>query len=136
MQEWKRIAAVFLGGAIGGLLRALISEGMGGWGKFPIDVLLINITGSFLLGVIQHTAFRRIRPDWLVVGLGTGVMGGFTTFSTFAKGSLPLFSQAPVLAFTYILATGLCGPAAAFGGQWLMATLTQATKRPTEEVSA
>lgn len=84
--------AVAAGGALGALLRWALSTG---WTSAPgtIDwaVLLINVVGSALLGVVTVVAARRLshRPA-LVAFLGTGLLGGFTTFSTVMVLSLQL----------------------------------------------
>ncbi len=48
-------------------------------GAFPLGILVANVTGSFLLGVL--TGLPAIGPAWLAI-LGVGLLGGFTTFST------------------------------------------------------
>jgi CrcB protein len=78
---------VALGSAAGGVARYLL----GGWiqqrsgGSFPIQTLLINVTGSFLLGFIQRYALETgaISPEVRTL-LTIGFCGGYTTFSTFS----------------------------------------------------
>ena len=49
---------------------------------FPVGTALINVTGSFVLGVLTGLALGAVLPpEWELI-LGTGVMGGYTTFST------------------------------------------------------
>ncbi|MFT3797972.1 fluoride efflux transporter CrcB [Microbacterium sp.] len=49
-------------------------------GAFPLGILVVNATGSFLLGLL--TGFgTTVAPEWLAI-LGVGMLGGFTTFST------------------------------------------------------
>lgn len=73
------LAAVTAGGALGALTRYGIASA---WpytpGGFPWSTWLINVTGCFLIGVL-HTRVRRRLPRLL---LGTGFLGGYTTFST------------------------------------------------------
>lgn len=75
------------GGVIGALLRYQISKWMSErvFVSFPMATLLINVSGSFLLGVFtMHLGLWF--PDWqpgAILLLGTGVCGAFTTFSTF-----------------------------------------------------
>ncbi len=73
--------AVAAGGAVGSMLRWAVLEIVGTdqirWGTF-----LVNITGSFLIGVL--TAYRRELSDRQMLLLGTGFAGGLTTFSRFA----------------------------------------------------
>jgi CrcB protein len=78
---------VAFGSAVGGVLRYLL----GGWVQervgttFPIQTLLINVTGSFLLGFLQHYALdtTAISPEVRTM-LTIGFCGGYTTFSTFS----------------------------------------------------
>lgn len=52
-----------------------------GW---PLSVLLVNVLGSFLLGLLLVLVGRGLLPDAARLALGTGMLGGFTTFSTFS----------------------------------------------------
>ena len=78
---------VAFGSAVGGVARYLL----GGWiqqragSTFPIQTLLINVTGSFLLGFLQHYALETsaISPEVRTM-LTIGFCGGYTTFSTFS----------------------------------------------------
>lgn len=99
------VAAVVLGGAAGGLLRwwlgilAPISTG------FPWTTFAINVGGSFALAVLPAAAEVRRRPV-LVAGLGPGVLGGFTTLSTYSEETRALLAGGQVLlAVAYLLAT-------------------------------
>lgn len=74
--------AVF--GAIGAAARYWISVTLGA-GLFPYNTLLINIIGCFLLAVIiRYLASLPMISNTLITGLGTGLIGSFTTFSTFS----------------------------------------------------
>ncbi|MEA2165835.1 MAG: fluoride exporter [Thermoanaerobaculia bacterium] len=81
-----RFFLICLGGAIGTGARYLTSlwaAAVFGTG-FPIGTLIVNLLGSFLIGFIMQTSATTelIRPDLRLL-LTTGVMGGFTTYSTF-----------------------------------------------------
>ncbi|WP_189068978.1 fluoride efflux transporter CrcB [Deinococcus radiotolerans] len=52
--------------------------------EFPVPVLLINVVGSFLLGLTLTLVGRGVWPDAARLAFGTGVLGAFTTFSTFS----------------------------------------------------
>ncbi|OUM98600.1 MAG: hypothetical protein BAA02_06380 [Paenibacillaceae bacterium ZCTH02-B3] len=75
-------AAVFAGGCLGSLARhgvgLLIPDG--GGIRFPWATFCVNLAGSLALGWLAGYAGRRAVPDWLKEGLGTGLLGGFTTF--------------------------------------------------------
>jgi CrcB protein len=87
----SRLLLVSLGGAFGTALRYLIT----GWTprllgpSFPFGTLFVNTAGSFVMGVIMTAALSTsaISPTVRVV-LTTGVLGGFTTFSTFSYETL------------------------------------------------
>ena len=98
--------AVAAGGALGALLRWALSTG---WtsapGTIAWSVLLINVVGSALLGVVTVSAARRLphRPA-VVAFLGAGLLGGFTTFSTVMVLSLQLANEGhPWLASLQVL---------------------------------
>lgn len=77
---------IAVGGGIGSVLRYAVETGLPHDGdSFPSATLLINLVGSLLLGalVVAVTEVRRGHP-LLRPALGTGLLGGFTTFSTFA----------------------------------------------------
>src|SRR3954469_11127211 len=84
----RPIVLVGLGSAVGGVLRYYLGRWVdarfGGTG-FPWGTFAINVSGSFVLGVIALFVTERLPPEyrWAYLLLGTGLCGGFTTFSTF-----------------------------------------------------
>ncbi|NIK11685.1 fluoride efflux transporter FluC [Alkalibacillus almallahensis] len=77
---YKNALFVALGGAIGTLLRYSIDL------SFPnSSTLIVNLVGSFLLGLFTAYTIEKTIPEWLKVGIGVGLLGGFTTMSTFAS---------------------------------------------------
>src|SRR3982751_1943175 len=87
------IVGVALGGALGasaryGIDRAI--EARSG-SVFPWATFVINLSGCFLIGLISATLIDRHHlPAWVRVGLVLGVIGGYTTFSTYAQEKLTL----------------------------------------------
>ena len=80
------VLLVFLGGMIGAPLRYVTDKAVQSRhdGVFPWGTLLINISGSFILGALGAAAVHHhLSPD-LTLLLGTGLCGGLTTFSTFS----------------------------------------------------
>lgn len=76
-----------LGAAIGGALRYALSSAIG-WrfgGRLPLGTMIVNISGCFLIGLIMTMLTERldIHPNWRLF-LVVGVLGGYTTFSSFA----------------------------------------------------
>lgn len=79
-----RFLAICLGGAVGTGLRYLVTLASAGvLGSFPLGTLIVNVSGSFLLGAITHLALRGVISSDVRLVLGTGMMGGLTTYSTF-----------------------------------------------------
>ncbi|MFN3339410.1 MAG: fluoride efflux transporter CrcB [Dietzia sp.] len=82
------IALVALGGAAGTLARWAMTTTMPAHHGWPIATLTENLVGAFLLGLLLETLVRagdETSPRRMIrLGLGTGALGGFTTFSTFA----------------------------------------------------
>jgi fluoride exporter len=108
-----RFLLIGLGGAAGTLARYLLDGaaarllGL----DFPYGTLVINVLGSFLIGVIQETALvTGTVPETLRVTLTVGVMGGFTTYSAFSLQTVKLVEGGATLAAALyvVLTTGLC----------------------------
>lgn len=81
----KKSLSVALFGAIGGILRYLLQIKLDTVSpSFPVSLVAINVLGAFLLGILSGGLLILLSTsDVLNVGLTTGLMGGFTTFSTF-----------------------------------------------------
>jgi CrcB protein len=104
---------IALGSAIGGVGRYLLGgviHRLSG-GTFPIGTLIINITGSFLLGLIYRYSAdsAAITPEVRAM-LTIGVCGGYTTFSSFSYESVRLIEDGQAgRALAYVLlSVGLC----------------------------
>jgi len=122
--EATMLATVAVGGATGAGARYLIGEG---WptpsGAFPVSTLAINVLGCALIGVLMvlitevWSRQRLIRPF-----LGTGVLGGFTTFSTYTVDIQRLVAGAHMdIALLYLALT----PIGALLAVWVSATATR-----------
>jgi CrcB protein len=111
------LAAVFVGGLIGTGLRlgidALLPHSDDG---FPWSTLLINVAGSFALGMLVARVWP-LAPEWLRLGLGTGLLGSFTTFSAVIASAVLLTGTGqPLIALLYTVTTLGLGIGAAFLG--------------------
>lgn len=97
---------VGLAGALGALARYGIGLGIGLiWTNvFPVGTLVINLIGSFLLGWMTHFLFRTDKfPSQIVTIIGTGMIGSFTTFSTFSVETILLMENGRIgLALLYV----------------------------------
>jgi fluoride exporter len=83
----ERYLVVFAGAGIGGLARYVAGAWIMGkyGGRFPLGTLIINVTGSFLIGVLMTLLTERMlhpHPIWRLF-LVVGILGGYTTFSSF-----------------------------------------------------
>ncbi|PXX54739.1 protein CrcB [Nocardia tenerifensis] len=122
--------------AAGGALGALARDGLTlAWptptGGFPWAVFMINVAGSFLLGLLM-VVITEIRPAHPLVRpfLGVGVLGGFTTFSTYANDIRALLHpDTIVVAVVYLLATLLAALAATTLAMKLARTAARLTQR-------
>ena len=97
---------VFIGAGIGGALRHGVNVAavrLFGYG-FPFGTLIVNVVGSFLIGLLAgYFAFRPGIPQDIRLFLTTGILGGFTTFSAFSlDGALLIERHAYALAAVYI----------------------------------
>jgi fluoride exporter len=117
---------VFLGGGLGSVIRYVLNLALARWSvAFPWSILVANVVGSFLIGLLAGLQKDRASVQWLF--LATGMLGGFTTFSTFSLDTLQLLqTDRWPLALAYSLGSVLLGVAAAFIGFRLASTLSHA----------
>src|SRR6476660_3701599 len=118
------IVGVALGGALGasaryGLDRAIEARSDS---VFPWATFVINLSGCFLIGLISAALVDRHHlPAWLRIGLVVGVVGGYTTFSTFAQETLDLNDIHHVgVAFAYVVGSVGLGLVAVYAGTALV----------------
>lgn len=113
---------VFLGAGFGGVLRfwlgSLIQNRAG---EFPLGTLVVNVTGCMAMGVL---AARWAGPggprDELRLAVLVGVLGGYTTFSSFSREALGLASKHQWGAATgYVLASVVLSLLAVWAGSWI-----------------
>ena len=113
---------VGLGGALGSIARYHVGAfTVRRWPGFPWGTLAVNVLGSFALSIVMAFALRGRLDDTARVALGAGVLGGFTTYSsfnyeTFALAQTGAWGKAAI----YVAATML-GCLAAGAAGWLVA---------------
>jgi CrcB protein len=103
----KIIVLVFLGGALGAVLREFfmlmvptLSRG------FPLDILAANLLAALLLGLVAGLNRRKIASVQVYALIGTGITGGLSTFSSFAYGSAELMTRSAtgaIVAVAYVV---------------------------------
>lgn len=120
--QWGDFVSALLigfGGALGAISRFLFGKMVAKRlpGLFPWGTLLINVGGSFCLGLLNGMAANGLVGEELRQGLGIGFLGAFTTFSTFGYESVTLLEGGFLgTGVTYIFLTLLLGLAAAWLG--------------------
>jgi CrcB protein len=123
---WTYVA-IAIGGAVGcwaryaqtNLVQAVFGR------NFPFATLSINVIGSFLMGFLFILTLERlVIPPSVRVGVLTGVLGGYTTFSTFEMETLLLAENGEFFkAGLYVVLSVVIGFAAAFGGAYIARNL-------------
>lgn len=120
------LGLVAIGGALGVLARTVISPGAD-FGVLPWVTLAINASGSFLLGILVgwlgHSR-ARVRAF-----LGTGVLGGFTTYSALAVQTVTWITTAPLLAGLLVVGSLIAGVIGALVGLLLGRRIADAPGR-------
>ena len=117
------ILLVASGGAIGSVARYLVGAGMArAFGvAFPYGTLAVNIIGGFLMGLFIELLARRFQgsPE-LRLFIAIGILGGFTTFSSFSLDVVVLWQRGEFgIALFYVLASVILSIGALFFGLWL-----------------
>ena len=119
---WNYVA-VALGGVVGCCARYGVSQAVQVfYGRnFPLATLIINVAGCLAMGFLFYLTLERVSVSpSLRVAILTGVLGGFTTFSTFAMETLLLMEDGETAyAVLYVLLSVGLGVAAAFLGAYL-----------------
>ncbi len=118
----REIAVIAVAGAFGSLSR----YGASSWAErrfgdvFPYGTLLVNVAGSFLLGLVLGMAIAGKLPKLAQAGVGTGFLGAFTTFSTFSCDTMLLLRAGRLAAAAGNIVLNLAfGLVAAFLGYWI-----------------
>jgi CrcB protein len=97
------VGIVALGGALGAILRYLVTS----WVQhrvdfFPWGTVVVNLVGSFLIGIVLEMTLRGFLSSHARLLLGVGILGGFTTFSSLCWEMLTLLEEGDILpAFLY-----------------------------------
>ena len=110
----KNFLYVSLGGGAGSLLRYIITSP--DLVPFSLELLFINIAGSFMIGLFTGAASSKKMNEGLLLFLATGFCGGLTTFSAFAGESYKLAGQSAFSVSLYLISAAFMGLIAAYAG--------------------
>ena len=113
----RRVLLVVAGGAAGTAARLALGMLLADAGVLP--VLIANVVGAFLIGVLMARPFLRLSGAARVelrLLLGTGALGGFTTYSAFMTGTVGLWADAPLVGAAYAVGSLVFGLVAAAAG--------------------
>lgn len=120
----KLLAAIAIGGAIGALGRHFAAASVAAWLGlgFPWGTLTVNVAGSFVMGALVETMALVWSPGIELRALLTvGILGAFTTFSTFSLETVMLYERGEaVLAAVYIGASVILSVGGLFAGLRLL----------------
>lgn len=108
-----------LGGAVGAICRYYLGLAVTRrtQSSFPLGTWMINVTGSFLLGLLFNLHGAGVIEDWLLWLIGVGFCGAYTTFSTFGNETVQLIVSGQVRrAGLYVLSSVVVAFLAAWGG--------------------
>jgi CrcB protein len=103
--NFYHVLYVGIGGALGSIARYLAIKGIDEkiQSQFPYGTLTVNLLGSLILGFIFGLTMSRSRgAEEIRLFIGTGICGGFTTFSTFALENFMLIHEKPLFSALYI----------------------------------
>ena len=121
--SWANTCLVAVGGGAGTGLRYLITTVVPAWAGVPVATFGINVVGALLLGLLlERLARHGLDIGWsrrVRLGVGTGVLGGFTTYRTLAIETATLAASHPGGAVAYGLGTVIIGGLASIAGIWL-----------------
>ena len=118
---------VALGGAIGSIARYMLANVIGKQGDFPLPIMLVNVTGSFLMGLwIGYMALSgEEHAKELHLLIAVGILGGYTTFSTFSLESFLLLEKGLYTqAALYVSGSVILSIAALFAGLFIFRTIS------------
>lgn len=107
------VILVFVGGALGAMLREFITLMVPHLtDRFPMDILVANLVAAFVLGLVTAAHSRKVVSDGVNMLIGTGMMGGLSTFSSFAYGGLVLVTASrasAAVAVVYVVVSLVLG---------------------------
>ncbi|MCS7188830.1 MAG: CrcB family protein [Bacteroidia bacterium] len=117
--SWVLITAISGGAVLGALLRFWTQRLLNSSMTAPLGTLLVNVAGSFVLGIFVSALKDRISPS-LFDAITAGFCGSLTTFSAIAMESFQMFRIGePIRASIYVFLTLMTGVGSFMVGQWI-----------------
>lgn len=124
----KTALLVFAGAGVGGVLRHFLNAAIVGLTgvAFPWGILIINVSGSLAMGVVVELLALRMSPSQDIrLFIATGILGGYTTFSTFSLDAALLYERGQLaLAAAYVVGSVIMAIAGLFLGMYAVRILT------------
>ena len=118
------MGAVAAGGAIGSAARYVLNGLIqsAAWGGFPFGIFIVNISGGLIMGILTELMALKWNVSLeLRAFLTTGILGGYTTFSTFSLDSAMLIQRHDyTTAGAYVVGSAILSIVALFCGMWLV----------------
>lgn len=119
--RWRYIYVVFVGGVLGTVARWAVADVVPTGHDWPWPTFLVNLAGAFALGLLLESLLRRgADHGWMRLArlhFGTGFLGAFTTYSSFAVEAMLLLDRRHVgMALGYLVASATLGVASAWLG--------------------
>jgi CrcB protein len=125
--QWGVILTVAAGGALGSVGRYLVAGAVqpAWWTGFPFGIFVVNVSGGLAMGLITALAALKLNltPEMRAF-LTTGILGGYTTFSTFSLDSAMLMERgAYAQTAAYVIGSVVLSILALFAGLWIVRAL-------------
>jgi CrcB protein len=118
------LLAIAIGGAIGSLVRYFVAGAVqsAAWPGFPWGIFVVNVSGGFVMGIIVALgALKLTYTPEIRAFLTVGILGGYTTFSTFSLDSVLLIERGALAsAAAYVVGSAVLSILALFAGMWLI----------------
>ncbi len=118
----KQLLLIFIGGGFGSITRYALSKWLNNNSSIPYGTLLANVLGCLIIGAVLGYFMKSTNTNQhLILLIGTGFCGGFTTFSTFAFENQTFLKNGDFISFfSYAFGSIILGLSAVFLGVYLV----------------
>jgi CrcB protein len=133
--KWENLLAIGIGASIGTISRYYLSVLTSDTG-YPIGTIIENLIGSLLLGFLTAWFLIFVPKEWMKLGLGVGLCGGFTTMSALAADATYLYQMYTLFeSALYVFSSMLGGISFAFIGYFIGTFVANKTNQKPKEVN-